>query len=253
MALCLPLIAGFLPSALGQNGPLNIFQNFFVTGDYVVAGWVEKAPDGSGFAPGTISIPDELQPSQDRVPTVVPKGADIVAAYLYWATVESSQSSLAGQQAYFNGYAISGMVLGNPNAPTSWSAGGCSGSSLGSKTMRTYRADVRPYLPLDTAPSSSTFGATVANGTISVRLADSGSNGNKAPFALGATLVIIYRVLSPAVPLNAIVLYDGAYAPSNAGRSTSQELVGVYEPATNPIAKIPLIVANGQPNKRVQV
>jgi len=251
----LPLIAGFLPSAFGQNGtnPLNIFQNYFVTGDYVVAGWVEKAPDGSGFAPGTISIPDALQPTQNGVPTTVPKGADIVAAYLYWATVEGSQSSFAGQQAYFNGYAISGSVLGNPNAPTSWSAGGCSGSSQGSKTMRTYRADVHPYLPLDKNPSSSTFGATIASGTISVRLADSGSNGSTAPFALGATMVIIYRVLSPAAPLNAIVLYDGSYAPSNAGRSSSQTLGGFYEPATSPVAKITHIVANGQPNKREQV
>jgi hypothetical protein len=255
IAMCLLLIAGLLPSAFGQNGvnPLNLFQNYFVTGDYVVAGWVAGAPDSSGYAPGTISIPDTLQPSQERVPATVPKGADIVAAYLYWATVESSQSSFAGQQAFFNRYAITGTVLGNPNAPTSWSAGGCSGSSNGSKTMRTYRADVHPYLPLDKDPSSSTFGATVANGTIPVRLADSGSNGNKTPFALGATLVIIYRVLSPRVPLNAIVLYDGAFAPSNAGRTTSQTLAGFYEPATSPVAKITHIVANGQPNKREQV
>jgi hypothetical protein len=254
IVLCLPQILGFAPSAFGGNGtsptnPLNIFQNYFLTGDYVVAGWVEGAPDGSGFAPGAISIPDTLQPSQNGVPMTVPKGADIVGAYLYWATVEGNQSTLAGQQAFFNGYAIMGTILGNPNAPPSWSAGGCSGSSGGSKTMRTYRADVRPYLPLDTNPASSTFGATTANGTIPVRLADSGSNGNMAPFALGATLVVIYRVLSPTVPLNAIVLYDGAFAPSNQGPSFSQNMVGFYEPATSPVAKMTHIVANGQPNK----
>ena len=240
-----------LGSALGQNGtnPLNIFQNYFVTGDYIVAGWVKGAPDGSGYAPGTISVPDTLQPVQNGLLTTVPEGADIVAAYLYWATVESNQSSFAGQSGYFNGYAITGTVLGNPNAPTSWSAGGCSGASNGSKTMRTYRADVRPYLPLDTNPSSVTFGATIANGKVPVRLADSGSNGNGAPIALGATLVIIYRVLSPAVPLNSIILYDGAFAPSNAGLTISQTMVGFYEPATSPVAKITHIVANGQANK----
>ena len=245
------LIEGSLGSALGQNGtnPLNLFQNYFVTGDYVVAGWVKGAPDGSGFAPGTISVPDTLQPVQNGVPTTVPKGADVVAAYLYWATVESNQSSFAGQSGYFNGYAITGAVLGNPNAPTSWSAGGCSGASKGSKTMRTYRADVRPYLPLDTNPSSVTFGATIANGKVPVRLADSGSNGNGAPIALGASLVIIYRVLSPAVPLNSIILYDGAFAPSNAGLTISQTMMGFYEPATSPVAKITHIVANGQANK----
>jgi len=267
VAACLALIAGLAPSAFGQNcvvtplNPLCIFQNYFVTGDYVVAGWVKGAPDGSGFAPGTISIPDTLQPAQNGVPAIVPRGADIVAAYLYWATVEGNQSSMAGLHAYFNGYAITadhGTPLGNPNAPTSWSAGGCSGNSQGSKTMRTYRADVHPYLPVDTNPASPTFGATVVdtaltNGPIKVRLADSGSNGNAAPIALGATLVIVYRVLSPAVPLNAIVLYDGAFAPSNAGQSVSQKLVGFYQPATSPVAKITHIVANGQPNKGEQV
>jgi hypothetical protein len=249
------LIGGFPRPAKAQNGinPLNIFQNYFVTGDYVVAGWSAGAPDGSGYAPGTISIPDTLQPAQDGVPATVPKGADIVAAYLYWATVEGNQSSFAGQTAYFDGYPITGTVLGNPNAPTSWSAGGCSGSSQGSKTMRTYRADVHPYLPLDTSPSSVTFGATIANGKIPVRLADSGSNGNTAPLALGATLVVIYRVLSPGVPLNSIVLYDGVYAPSNAGQNTSQSIMGFYEPATSPVAKFTHIVANGQANKSQQV
>ncbi len=256
IALCLPLIAGIPPSAFGHDGttnPLNIFQNYFVTGDYVVAGWVEKAPDGSGFAPGIISIPDALQPSQAGVPTTVPKGADIVAAYLYWATAEGNKSSFAGQQAYFNGYAIMGTILGNPNAPPSWSSGGCSGSSNGSKTMRAYRADVRPYLPLDKNSASATFGATIANGAIPVRLADSGSSGNMTPIALGATLVVIYRVLSPTVPLNSIVLYDGAFAPSNQERNFSQNMVGFYEPATSPVAKITQIVANGQPNKNERV
>jgi hypothetical protein len=255
VAACLALITGLAPSASGQNGtnPLGVspVQNYFVTGDYVVAGWVKGAPDGSGFATGTISIPDTLQPSQDGVPVIVPRGADIVAAYLYWATVEGNQSSLAGQHGYFNGYAISGTIRGNPNAPTSWSAGGCSGSSQGSKTMRVYRADVRPYLPLDTDPASLTFGATIANGKIPVKLADSGSNGNSAPLALGATLVIIYRVLhaSQTVPLNAVVLYDGAYAPSNAGQNINQTLKGFDGPAPSPVAKITHIVANGQPNK----
>ena len=245
------LIVGLAQSGLAQSGtnPLNIFKNYFVTGDYLVAGWVEAAPDGSGYAPGTISIPDTKQPAQLGVPTTIPKGADIVGAYLYWATVEGNQSAFAGQGAFFNGYSITGTVLGNPNAPTSWSAGGCSGSAQGSKTMRTYRADVHPYLPIDTNPSSPTFGGTLVNTTFNVRLADSGSNGNTTPNALGATLVIIYRVLSPQVPLNAIVLYDGAFAPSNAGQTISQNLIGFYEPAASPVAKLTHIVANGQPNK----
>jgi hypothetical protein len=253
------MMVGLQPASGQQTGTnqLNIFQNYFVTGDYVVAGWVKGTPDGSGFTPGIISVPDTLQPTQTQngvpVPASVPKGADIVAAYLYWATVEGNQTLSAGKSAFFNGYAISGTALGNPNAPTSWSAGGCSGSTQGSKTMHTYRADVHPYLPLDTDPASSTYGATVANGKINVSLADSGSNGNTVPIALGATLVIIYRVLSPAVPLNAIILYDGVYAPSNAGQNASQKISGFYQPALSPQAKITHIVANGQANKGEQV
>lgn len=254
IAACL-VIVGLAPLSRAQSGtnPLNLFKNYFVTGDYVVAGWSEAAPDGSGYAPGTISIPDAKQPMQAGVPSTVPVGANIIAAYLYWATVEGNQSSFAGQSAFFNGYAVSGTVLGNPNAPTSWSSGGCSGSAQGSKTMRTYRADVRPFLPIDTNPLSPTFGATIANATIPVRLADSGSNGNTAPQALGATLVVIYSVLSPVTPLNAIVLYDGVYAPSNAGLTISQALTGFYEPATSPVAKLTHIVANGQSNKSESV
>jgi hypothetical protein len=255
--MCLLLIVRCQPAAFGQNGtnPLNLFQNYFVTGDYVVAGWVKGAPDGSPYAPGTISIPDTLQPDQTKngVPATVPKGADIVAAFLYWATVESNQSTFAGLNGFFNGYAITGTKLGNPNAPTSWSAGGCSGSAQGSKTMRTYRADVRPYLPLDTNPASTTYGAIVASGAIPVRLADSGSNGNAAPIALGATLVVVYRVLSPAVPLNAIVLYEGAYDPSNQGQFTTQTIGGFYQPASSPVAKLTHVVANGQVNKNETV
>jgi hypothetical protein len=169
---------GFAGTVSAQSTPpLTLFKNYFVTGDYVVAGWVEGPPDYSGYAPGTISVPDLRQPAQAGVPAAPPAGAQIVAAYLYWATVEGSDSTYAGQTAFLNGDQISGTLLGNPNAPTSWSSGGCSGSSAGSKTMRTYRADVRPYLPLDVNTSSPTFGSIIATGNFPVRLADSGSNG----------------------------------------------------------------------------
>ncbi|MGE5735486.1 MAG: hypothetical protein ACM34E_10390, partial [Acidobacteriota bacterium] len=258
--LALVLIFGFVQVGTAQNPNFKIFKNFFVTGDYVVAGWVEGASDGSGYAPGVISIPDNVQAPylQSEVPASVPKGADIVAAYLYWATVEGSQNTLAGQTALFNGYKIQGTILGNPNAPTSWSSGGCSGSSNGSKTMRFYRADVRPYLPVDKNSSSATYGALTANGNIPLRLADSGSNGNTAPFALGASLVVIYRQLAPAAPLNGIVLYDGIIAPSNAGQSVTQTIQGFYQAGTDvkslPLsAKLTHIVANGQVNKAESV
>jgi hypothetical protein len=255
LTLALVLTVGFAQVALAQNPNFQIFRNFIVTGDYVVGGWVEGPPDGKGFATGAITIPDTKQP----VPQSVPRGADIVAAYLYWGTVEGSQSVLAGQTAFFNGYKVQGTVLGNPKAPTSWSSGGCSGSSNGSKTMRFYRADVRPYLPVDTDSASLTYGALTAAGQIPVKLADSGSNGNTAPFALGASLVVVYRQLAPPVPLTSIVLYDGVIAPSNAAQKVTQDLQGIYDagldnkPGNTLAAKLTHIVANGQANKQESV
>jgi uncharacterized membrane protein YgcG len=235
-----------LTFALAQpaSAQLALSNNYFVTGDYVVGGVGLRGLGVNGVATGTINVPDK-----NSVPaTGVPAGADIVAAYLYWETVEKSQSASAGQQGSFNGYAITGTQLGNPNAPTSWSSGGCSGSSNGTATMRMYRADVRPYLPLDANGNIKTPNS-VTPGSYQVRLADSGSNGGGTPLTLGASLVIIYRVQSPQVPLNSIVLYDGALAPSNSSSTMSLTMQGFYDAATAANAKITHIVGNGQPNK----
>jgi hypothetical protein len=245
-ALVMLFLIGFAPHAraqCSQPNPLCLSDNYLVTGDYVVAGvGLRGLGDATGFATGTINMPDLIS-----VPaTGVPNGADIVAAFLYWETVEKSQSAFAGQKGFFNGYPITGIALGNPNAPTSWSSGGCSGSSRGTTTLRTYRADVRPYLPVDASGRIVNNG----NGAYQVRLADSGSNGGGTPLTLGASLVLIYRVLSPAVPLNAIVLYDGAFAPSNQSAPMSQLMQGFYQASlTNPIVKLTHIVGDGQPNK----
>src|ERR1700730_1241590 len=179
-ALCgltLVLVVGFGQPGFAQtNPPLSFENNYFVTGDYVVAGVGLRGLGVNGFATQPFTMPDA-----NSVPaTGVPPGADIVAAFLYWETVESPETTLAGESGFFRpvfpggpatGYPITGVVLGNPNAPVSWSSGGCSGSSQGSKTMRTYAADVSRFLPQDAQ------GNVLANGTYARRLADSGSNG----------------------------------------------------------------------------
>jgi len=248
MTLGLLLILGFAQSGLAQNPPLNFGNNYFVTGDYVVAGVGLRGLGVNGFATQQFKMPDA-----NSVPsTGVPAGADIVAALLYWETVESSQTTYAGQNGFFRpvvrggpatGYPITGAVLGNPNAPVSWSSGGCNGSSQGSKTMRVYRADVRALLPVDSN------GNVLANGTYEVSLADSGSNGGGVPLTLGASLVIIYRALTPGLPLNSVVIYDGSFAPSNSSDSMSQTLYGFYQAAASPISKLTHLVGNGQNNK----
>jgi hypothetical protein len=37
------VLSGFAPMTFGQTNPLNLFKNYFVTGDYLVAGWVEQS------------------------------------------------------------------------------------------------------------------------------------------------------------------------------------------------------------------
>jgi len=247
--LLFSLVLSFVPTAWPQTTPpLSFENNYFVTGDYVVAGVGLRGLGVSGYATKQFTMPDA-----NSVPsTGVPPGADIVAAFLYWETVEGSKTAYAGQNGFFRavfaggpatGYPITGIVLGNPNAPVSWSSGGCSGSTQGSKTMRTYAADVSRFLPQDSQ------GNILANSTYEVSLADSGSNGGGTPLTLGASLIIIYRALTPSLPLTSVVIYDGAFAPSNGSSTMSQTMQGFYQAATGPISKLTHIVGNGQTNK----
>ena len=135
MILTLCGLAFLFLKGFGQPGfaqttpPLNFENNYFVTGDYVVAGVGLRGIGLNGFATKQFTMPDA-----NSVPsTGVPPGADIVAAWLYWETVESSQTAFTGKNGFFrpvfaggpaSGYPITGVVLGNPNAPVSWSSGG---------------------------------------------------------------------------------------------------------------------------------
>ena len=166
----------------GQTGftqatpPLNFSNNYFVTGDYVVAGVGLRGLGVNGYATKQFTMPDA-----NSVPsTGVPSGADIVAAFLYWETVESSQTAFAGQNGFFRpvfqggpatGYPISGVLLGTPMLR-------CHGVRADVQGMRKARnhAHLRrgrdvPLLPLDSK------GNVIANGNYEVSLADSGSNG----------------------------------------------------------------------------
>jgi hypothetical protein len=255
VALGFVLVFVFAQTGSAQNAAnqLQFGENYFVTGDYVVTGVGLRGLGGkSGYATNTLTMPDATS-----VPaTGVPVGADVVAAILYWQTVESSQNAFVGQNGFFRpvfkggpatGYSITGVVLGNPNAPTSWSSGGCSGNAQGSKTIRTYRADVRPFLPQD-ANGNILAGNSQNKVTYEVSLPDSGKGGG-APITLGATLVIVYRAITPSLPLSSVVIYDGAAAPGNTSSSFSQTMQGFYQAAATPISKLTHIVGNGQNNK----
>jgi hypothetical protein len=267
--VCLALVliaAALVTPALGQAPPLNFGNNFFVTGDYIVAGAYNMNQKfttigGNSYAVGTISVPD-TNPGITGTKQV-PVGGQVVAALLYWQTVEKvgvkPGAPGSGQIGYFRplltkngapdpggpaapGYLISGTNVSGTTT-VSWSSGGCGGGSTG-KLLRTYRADVAGGLPVD--PS----GNPIANGNFEIRLP---SVGNSTPLTLGATLVVIYRIPTgasgPNIPLNSIVIYDGDYSQSNSQLTMTQKLQGFYDAAPGPVSRLTHIVGSGQSNK----
>jgi len=192
-----------VPGTLTVNRDLLTFNNnYFVTGDFAV-GWVSLRGQGGagGFATGAISIPNV---GSSDLANTVPAGADIVAAYLYWQAVEYDRSAPAAN-GFFRDYPITGQQLGSdlfftPSPAPPPLPGG------GSTVMRMYRANVLPYLPLDQD------GRRLPVGPHTVTLPDGGTGSLlKLPLNSGASLVVIYRVLSKGFPLKAVVLYDGAW------------------------------------------
>lgn len=237
--------------AQSVNGPLNFGNNYFVTGDYIVSGAKGMNTNFSnGYAVGTFTIPD-ANPGIHGT-TSVPQGAEVVAALLYWQTVENVGTVPGqpgtGENGFFRpviknggpaapGYPISGISLPGHNA-VSWSSGGCSEPSSG-KLTRTYRANVIGALPRDPT------GNIAANGTYEIRLP---SVGPETPLTLGATLVIIYRILSPNVPLRSIVIYDGAFGQDDVTLNMTQTVQGFYD-ADGAVSKLTLIAGAGKSNK----
>ncbi len=234
VSLILPLIVLVLfAQAAWAGDALSFFNNWFVTGDYAVSGVGLRGTGVNGWATGTINMAG------------VPANAEPVAAFLYWSTAESTQTPSA-RIGYFNGHQIQAAVLGssqNPS-PACWSSGGTTGPQGTAGFV--YRADVLRYLPVNAG------NVRLANGAHIVKLPDSGGNGNgNVIFANGASLVVIYRVVTPgspaATPLRAVVIYDGIFTMDSHSAGMTQNVAGFYQAASNPAAKITGIVANGQP------
>lgn len=226
-----------LPSQL-PNDSLTFFKNYFVTGDYVVRGVTLR-----GLGSGTPSYATRNIDSGST--DMVPQDANVVAAFLYWITVESTPNPSAGD-GFFQGYAIHGVPLPNAangatnSTPPCWSSGGGTGTSDGSKNSRVYRADVRPYMV--------SGGRFDPNASFTVSLPDSGSNGAGTPLTLGASLLIVYRNMSS--PLKAVTIYDGAWTMNNANRFMFQRLANFYDASSDATAqgRLTNIASNGQSN-----
>src|SRR5260370_36480420 len=101
-SFALLLMSGFTQNSFAQTPlPLGLSNNYMVTGDYVVGGvGLRGLGDGSGYATGEINIPDSAAYASNAPLQQVPPGADIVAAYLYWQTVESS-GTFTGRNGFF--------------------------------------------------------------------------------------------------------------------------------------------------------
>jgi len=225
----------FAEPVLGED--LELFQNYFGTLDYSVTG------TGGIRGTGKLDPITKEYLAEKTIKVNVPGSADIVAAFLYWQSVEKTNlpSSARAWLSYPNTSAanarvkILGKPLGNDHAAPCWSNGGSTGSSNGAPTLRVYRADVMRYLK---APGSSTIATD-----ITVRVRDSGSNGNTVPLTEGASLVLVYR--HPSLSFKSIVLFDGAETMDNSNDSMNLAIKGFYQ-AKRGAAKFTPIVGNGQ-------
>src|SRR5262245_15068527 len=232
-----------LPQATG----LSFFKNYFVTGDYVVGGVNMRGTGQGGLATGIIDLTNED----------VPDGADVVAAFLYWETIETPNSVSGAAGATFQGNLnpgapfdplarndISGIAkVLNPtgNAPC-WSSGGGVGGANGAHKMFARRADVLRFIPYDSVAER-----YIVKTRYEVRLPDAGT-GNQVPSTPGASLVIVFK--DPSRPLRSIVIYNGGHTMDNSTQQMNRTLTGFYEAGVSPgingiSAKLTHIVAEG--------
>ena len=241
--------------AQSPAGPdsLQFFKNYFVTGDYAVAGVGLRGSGVGGLATGNIAI------------SGVPANADVLGAFLYWQTVvAASNLTTASVGATFEGNTIGGVTgveangtiatLVNPaGSSPCWSSGGATGGSNGSKTMLVFRADVLRFITTVNAVtgklavnSADRISATNPTGGFQVQMPDGGT-GNSTPVTSGASLVIVYR--DPTMPLKSVVLYDGGFTMDQSTGRFDLLLKGFYQASlSSPNARLTPIVGEGQAN-----
>ena len=236
------LLLAFSPQTARADA-LNFFNNWFVSGGHAVAGAGLANTNGSGVINMT-GVPCTTGPGSSA--SIVPCNtagaipATPVAAFLYWQSVENTATATASN-GKFNGYPIVGKLVGSDSSSGCWLA-------APGQTLRSYRADVLRDLPIDPASH-----LRLANGNHAIVLGNlvTGNSGVLPSGVLGASLVVIYRIVTPGnpaiAPLRSVVVYDGAYTLGNGQPSMAQKIFGFYQASTNPAATMTHIVGNGQP------
>ncbi len=208
------VVSSGVPPAADQ---LFFENNYFVTGDYATGGVTLH-----GAASGTITIQDASPCAAPNCGPGVPDGADIIDGFLYWTTIEPPGSTASGYTGTFLGYSITGQQVGSdvPN----YSDGTYTG------ILRVYRADVNNYFQV----RADWNGARQGSGLFNVTLPNSGSPSNGGTITEGASIVVIYRVLSSLFPLKSVVIYDGSISPTSATGNIPQALQGFYDAVGGP-------------------
>jgi len=171
------LLALFVQVGRAQD-PLQFFKNYFVTGDYAVAGVGLYGQGINGFASNTLAMtgvpctaggpgPGTTLDAACATAGAIP--AEPIAAFLIWQSIETTPSP-SSANGWFRNWPITGSVAGNPQGLGCWSNGGTNPSGF----LRVYIADVLRFLPFD-----ETKGVRIANGAYTVKLVDSGKSNLK--------------------------------------------------------------------------
>ena len=146
-----------------QVDDLKFFKNFFVTGDYYIAGVGLKDQGRRGFSNGSITVPADI-PSTPAVEGV-PRGADILAAYLYWQVVSDTGPDEGALGVKFRGFDLSlpddltttgvvdpkpfGKILASAGTAACFNPGGGTGDNGSARRTYTYRMDVLRFFGVE--------------------------------------------------------------------------------------------------------
>ena len=177
-----------------QDGPLALFKNYFVTGDYVVGGvglrgqgtpLIVSGGVGS-YATGVIHMAPMAGTNN-----IVPANADVVAAFLYWETIADASLIPNLKFALFRGNKVEGKQIAPANTAACRGSGGGGGNQNNAQPLLVFRADVLRFLPfLANSATGQPVGQRLVNDSDlatnhipahTVSIPDSGAGGTQSP------------------------------------------------------------------------
>jgi len=226
--------------------------SYTVTGNYATSS-VDFLPksNNTGFQTEVLPMRDSTRADA----RLVPAGANVIAAWLYWETIWGDPSQVIG--ARFRGKAIT--LTRGVDTPL---VGGLAKCGSKGDTLTAMRADVLPLLALELDENGNPTGRRLVNdvdlqaageGLNTVTLPERGT-GNQTPQSAGATLVVVYQDPNPAALLRRVVVFDGSHVLAS-GESTTQRIRGFLQSfrGQGASAQLTHLVGSGGPNGTDQV